>query len=42
MTLSDTWVNVTRTSRGGRVLEEFDGNLPIVGYARALGMTLKR
>jgi hypothetical protein len=38
MTLSDTWINVTRTARGGRILEEIDGKAAAVGYAEALGM----
>lgn len=37
MTLSNTWVDVTRTSRSGRVLEEIDGKVAAVGYAEALG-----
>jgi hypothetical protein len=38
MTLSDTWVDVTRTSRGGRILEEIGGEVAAVGYAKALGL----
>ncbi|MGM0555195.1 MAG: FIST signal transduction protein [Myxococcota bacterium] len=38
MTLSDTWIDVTRTSRGGRILEEINGEVAAVGYAKVLGM----